>query len=162
MSWITTSRMLCKIRIAMGHRGSIYRLHQLVEIDDVLIGGQHTGGKRKRGAERKAPILVAVENHGKCAGFRDQSRNGIAICQTISRAQSIRVHSDALPSPAEISKTQNHVSRLTPSNKASEWLPWIHIAIMDNFKTFLLGLITAYRQDIYKSISTNLTAGLTE
>jgi len=71
VSWITASRMLRKIRIAIGHRDSIYRLHELIEIDDALIGGHHTEGKRGRGAERKAPtsILVVVENRGKCAGF---------------------------------------------------------------------------------------------
>lgn len=31
--------MLRKIRIAMGHRDSIYRLEELIEIDDALIGG---------------------------------------------------------------------------------------------------------------------------
>ena len=86
VSWITASPMLRKIRIAMGHRNSICRLHELIEIDDALTGGRHTGGKRGQGAARKAPILVAVENRGKCAGFRDQSKNGIAICQTTSCA----------------------------------------------------------------------------
>ena len=38
VSWITASRMLRKIRIAMGHRDSIYRLHDLIEIDDAFGG----------------------------------------------------------------------------------------------------------------------------
>ena len=33
VSWITASRMLRKIRIAMGHRDSLYRLYDLIEID---------------------------------------------------------------------------------------------------------------------------------
>lgn len=49
VSWITASRMLRKIRIVMGHRDSIYRLHDLIEyvellsrhlIDDALVGGR--------------------------------------------------------------------------------------------------------------------------
>ncbi|SER79049.1 ISXO2-like transposase domain-containing protein, partial [Nitrosomonas sp. Nm51] len=45
---------------------------------------------------------------------------------------------DALPSLAEIGKTQNHTARVTPPDKAGEWLPWIHIAI-GNLKAFLSG-----------------------
>ncbi|SER72735.1 ISXO2-like transposase domain-containing protein, partial [Nitrosomonas sp. Nm51] len=48
------------------------------------------------------------------------------------------VRSDALSSLAEIGKTQNHTARVTPPDKAGEWLPWVHIAI-GNLKTFLLG-----------------------
>jgi len=54
VSWITASRMLRKIRIAMGHRDSVYRLHDLIEIDDALVGGRRSG-KRGRGAEGKTP-----------------------------------------------------------------------------------------------------------
>jgi len=32
VSWITAHRMLRKIRIAMGHRDSVYRLHDLIEM----------------------------------------------------------------------------------------------------------------------------------
>ncbi|PTQ78661.1 hypothetical protein C8R28_10648 [Nitrosomonas ureae] len=58
VSWITASRMLRKIRIAMGHRDSIYRLEELIEIDDALIGGDRLGESVGGGAERKTPILV--------------------------------------------------------------------------------------------------------
>ena len=43
VSWLTASRMLRKIRIAMGHRDSVYRLHDLIEIDDAFIGGRCSG-----------------------------------------------------------------------------------------------------------------------
>lgn len=144
VSWITSSRMLRKIRIAMGHRDSIYRLEELIEIDDALIGGRQTGGKRGRGAERKTPVLVAVENRGKRAGFiAMQQVSGIrreAVSQFVKRHLSPdqRVRSDALPSLAEIGKTQNHDARVTPPHKAGEWLPWVHVAI-GNLKAFLLG-----------------------
>lgn len=69
VSWIMASRMLRKIRIAMGHRDSVYRLHELIEIDDALVGGRHSGGKRGRGAGGKTPVLVAIENRDKRAGF---------------------------------------------------------------------------------------------
>ena len=68
ISWITASRMLRKIRVAMGHRDSLYRLQDLIEIDDALVGGRRSG-KRGRGAEGKSPVLVAVENRGQRAGY---------------------------------------------------------------------------------------------
>ena len=71
------------------------------------------------------------------------------------------VRSDALPSLAQIGKTQNHAPRVTPPNKAGEWLPWVHIAI-GNLKRFCSEPITAYRQGICKSILTNFAIVLTE
>jgi transposase-like protein len=68
ISWISASRMLRKIRIAMGHRDSSYRLQDLVEINDALIGGRRIG-KRRSGAEGKSPVLVVVENRGQRAGY---------------------------------------------------------------------------------------------
>jgi len=68
ISWITASRMLRKIRIAMGHRDSLYSLQDLIEIDDALVGGRRSG-KRGRGTEGKPPVLVAVENRGQRAGY---------------------------------------------------------------------------------------------
>ena len=136
--------MLRKIRIAMGHRDSIYRLHELIEIDDTLIGGRHTGGKRGRGAEGKTSVLVAVENREKRAGFiamqQVSSVNRETVSQFVKRHLSPDqcVRSDALPSLAEIGRTQNHAARVTPPDKAGEWLPWAHIAI-GNLKAFLLG-----------------------
>lgn len=61
VSWLTSHRILRKIRIAMGHWDSVYRLHDLVEIDDALVSGRKPG-KRGRGAKGKVPALVAVEN----------------------------------------------------------------------------------------------------
>jgi hypothetical protein len=48
------------------------------------------------------------------------------------------VRSDALASLVKISKTQAHTARVTPPDKAGEWLLWVHIAI-GNHKAFLLG-----------------------
>ena len=60
--------MLLKIPIAMGHRDSIYRLHDRIEIGAALVGGRRSG-KRGRGAERKVPVLVAIANRDARAGF---------------------------------------------------------------------------------------------
>jgi len=66
---ITAHRMLRHMRRAMGDRDRLYRVEGLVELDDAFVGGRRSGGKSGRGAEGKTPILVAVENQGKKAGF---------------------------------------------------------------------------------------------
>ena len=143
VSWITASRMLRKIRIAMGHRDSIYRLHDLIEIDDALVGGRRSG-KRGRGAEGKTPVLVAIENRDKRAGFIAMQQVSAVTRETVAQfvqrhlPPSQLVRSDALASLVEIGKTQHHAARVTPLGKAGEWLPWVHIAI-GNLKAFLLG-----------------------
>jgi hypothetical protein len=57
VSWLTARLMLRKIRTAMAHRDSIYRLQNLIEFDDTYIGGKHAG-KRGRGAEGKKLFLL--------------------------------------------------------------------------------------------------------
>ena len=143
VSWISASRMLRKIRISMGHRDSVYRLHDLVEIDDALVGGRKSG-KRGRGAEGKVPVLVAVENRETGAGFIAMQQVPAVTRETV--AEFVRCHlppsqlvrSDALAALRTIGKTQHHVVRVTPPEKAGEWLPWVHVAI-GNLKAFLLG-----------------------
>ena len=68
VSWPTARNLLKKIRTAMSHRDSIYRLQNLIELDDTYVGGKKAG-KRGRGAEGKKPVLVAVEKRGRKAGF---------------------------------------------------------------------------------------------
>ena len=115
VSWLTASRMLRKIRIAMGHRDSLYRLHDLIEIDDAFVGGRRSG-KRGRGAEGKSPVLVAVENRDKRAGFIAMRQVGAVTKESVAKF------------------VQHHL----PPDQAGEWLPWVHIAI-GNLKAFLLG-----------------------
>lgn len=144
VSWLTASRMLRKIRTAMGHRDSMYRLTELIEVDDALVGGRRSGGKRGRGAEGKTPVLVAVENRGERAGFvAMQSVDALNqhtvhdfVVRRVAAGQQVR--SDALGALNSIAHTQQHEPRVTPPDQAGEWLPWVHIAI-GNLKTFLLG-----------------------
>lgn len=143
VSWITAHRMLRKIRIAMGHRDSVYRLHDLVEIDDALVGGRRPG-KRGRGAAGKVPVLVAVENRDSGAGFIAMQQVPAVTRETVAGfvkghlPPSQWVRSDKLAALGAIGKTQHHAARVTPPDKAGEWLPWVHVAI-SNLKAFLLG-----------------------
>jgi hypothetical protein len=60
--------MLMKVRAAMGHRHSLYRLSGTIELDDAFVGGKHKG-KRGRGAQGNPPVIIACVNKHKKAGF---------------------------------------------------------------------------------------------
>ncbi len=144
VSWPTARSMLKKIRIAMAHRDSLYRLFdELIELDDTYVGGKKSG-KRGRGAKGKKPILVAVENRGKTAGFvamkAVETVSGEAIKSFLERHlnHGQQVRTDALPAMNIVNKTHQHDKKVTPPEEASSWLPLVHIVI-GNMKTFLNG-----------------------
>ncbi len=143
LSWRTANKMLRKLRTAMGHQDSLYRLRGVVELDDALVGGKRAG-KRGRGAAGKTPIIVACEHNDGKPGFvvlqavtninhetvRQFARRHLDLGQT--------VRTDALPALNTLTESQHQVAKVTPPEQACEWLPWVHIVI-SNFKTFILG-----------------------
>jgi transposase-like protein len=143
VNWKTARLMLTKVRAAMGHRDSLYRLSGTIELDDAFVGGKHKG-KRGRGAEGKTPVIVACENKHKKAGFIAMKAVKNVNFETVKEFVSHHllanqhVRTDAYPALNIIDKTQQHEPRVTPSEKVDEWLPWVHIAI-GHLKTFLLG-----------------------
>ena len=143
VNWKTARLMLTKVRAAMGHRDSLYRLSGTIELDDAFVGGKHKG-KRGRGAERKTPVIIACENKHKKAGFIAMKAVKNVNFKTVEEFVSHHlladqhVRTDAYSALNIIDKTQQHEPRVTPSEKVDEWLPWVHIAI-GNLKTFLLG-----------------------
>ncbi|MEE9425442.1 MAG: IS1595 family transposase [Methylococcales bacterium] len=66
-SYRTTWTRLHKLRRAMVRPGRD-RLHGNVEVDESLLGGITSDGKRGRGAEKKELVVIAVEMH-KPKGF---------------------------------------------------------------------------------------------
>jgi transposase-like protein/ribosomal protein L37AE/L43A len=143
VSWPTAQSILLKIRTAMAHRDSIYRLGRLIEFDDTYVGGKRTG-KRGRGAAGKRPVLVAVETKGNTAGFvameavdsvsKDTVRQFLA--KHLKPSQTVKT--DALPALNAVNETQTHEKKVTPPEEASQWLPLVHI-IIGNMKTFING-----------------------
>lgn len=93
----------------MGHRDSIYRLQDLIEIDDALVGGRRSE-KRGRGAEGKMPVLVAIENRSKRAGFIAMQQVCAVTHETVARFVQCHlppgqlVRSDALASLTEMAE----------------------------------------------------------
>jgi transposase-like protein len=144
VSWPTARNVLKKIRTAMAHRDSMYGLfNELIELDDAYIGGKKPG-KRGRGAKGKKPILVAVENEGKKAGFvaieAVENVSGKNVQDFLQRHVKERQHvrTDALPAMNIIDQIHEHEKKVTPSEEASSWLPLVHIVI-GNLKKFLNG-----------------------
>ena len=143
VSWPTAHNMLRKIRTAMGHRDSIYRLENFIEMDDALVGGKKPG-KRGRGAQGKKPIMVAVENRGSRAGFMAAKAVNTINKDTVREfikchfktGQTVRT--DAFPSLNSISEMHKHDKKVTPAHEAKKWLPLVHIMI-GNLKKFLNG-----------------------
>jgi len=143
VSWITARNMLRKIRKAMADRDSIYRLANLIEFDDTLVGGKRAG-KRGRGAAGKRPVLVAVETREKGAGFVamqavDSVNKGTVrqfLAKHLKDGQTVKT--DALSALNAVGETQEHQKKVTPPEQASVWLPMVHIMI-GNLKTFING-----------------------
>lgn len=143
VNWRTARLILTKVRTAMGHRDSLYRLSGTIELDDAFVGGKHKG-KRGRGAQGKTAVIIACENRQKKAGFiamkAVDSVNFKSVEDFVTHhllaGQNVRT--DAFRGLNIINKTQQHEPKVTPSDKVDEWLPWVHIAI-GNLKAFLLG-----------------------
>jgi transposase-like protein len=143
VSWPTARNMLKKIRTAMAHRDSLYRLEQVIEFDDTYVGGKRPG-KRGRGAAGKKPVLVAVETRGKKVGFMAMEAVETVSKKTVREFLRYRlkpgqtVRTDAFPALNSVKETQLHQKKVTPAEKASSWLPRVHMMI-GNMKKFLNG-----------------------
>lgn len=144
VSWPTARNVLKKIRTAMAHRDSMYRLvNELIECDDAYIGGKKPG-KRGRGAKGKKPIVVAVENKGNKAGFvameAVENLCGKEIKRFLDRhlEKGQPVRTDAFRAMNIINETYKHEKKVAPAQEGASWLPLVHIVI-GNLKKFLNG-----------------------
>ena len=143
VSWITARNMLRKIRKAMAHRDSIYRLANLIELDDTFVGGKRAG-KRGRGAEGKQPVLVAVETREKGAGFVAMQTVDHVCKESVRRFLARHLHpgqavkTDAFPALNAVNEQHEHLKKVTRPKEANVWLPLVHIMI-GNMKKFING-----------------------
>lgn len=127
----------------MAHRDSIYRLGNLIELDDTFVGGKRAG-KRGRGAEGKRPVLVAVETREKGAGFVAMQTVDHVCKESVRQFLARNLHpgqtvkTDALPALNAVNEQHEHRKKVTPSEEANVWLPLVHIMI-GNMKKFING-----------------------
>ena len=143
VTWRSAFRMLRKLRTAMGHRDTLYRLTQIIEFDDAFLGGKRPG-KRGRGAAGKTSVLIACENREGKPGFVAMEAVAAVTKQSVADFAQRRirpkqpVRSDALAALNGLTPHVIHIKQVTPPEQAKSWLPWVHIVIA-NLKRFLLG-----------------------
>jgi len=83
VQWRTAYTMLRTLRAAMAARDRLYRLTELVEVDDAYIGANKTGKARRGGG--RTPVLVAIEK-------TDEGKPGfvaIEVLDSLTKAQII-------------------------------------------------------------------------
>lgn len=135
-----------KIRKAMADRDAPYKLAGLIEMDDAYFGAPRSG-KRGRGAEGKAKVVVAVESRGDKAGFATMCRVDKVSRDEID--QKVRAHldqgcvvrTDGWRAYAVLDSAQSkHEPVIVGSGKnAIKVLPWVH-TLIGNIKGNIRGV----------------------
>lgn len=140
--------MAHKIRKALADRDAKYKLAGIIEMDDSYFGERKAKGKRGRGANKKAKVIVSVkldvkEENPIFAAMnvvpRIDKPNIAATAKNKIEAGST-VKTDAWPAYDAIKEQGfDHFKLVIGDPKmASEYLPWVHILI-SNCKSLLRG-----------------------
>lgn len=140
--------MAHKIRKALAERDAKYKLGGLIEMDDAYFGECRVSGKRGRGAEKKAKVIVSVklDDWGEYPRFANMSvvehldKEQVAGVATNQINEGSTVKTDGFRSYHVLKeKGFIHQQKIlqTPEN-ASKYLPWVHILI-SNCKAVLRG-----------------------
>ena len=141
--YATAWLMIHKIRKAMRDRDSLYRLSDLIEMDDSYFGGA-TSGKRGRGAANKSIVLVAVENRGTAPRYAAmevaESMESKHLKDFVFRhiGDEHTIKTDGYSSYTTLDGTFNHLGEIIKPQDAMKKLPWVHILI-GNAKSFIRG-----------------------
>lgn len=121
----------------------MYLLENLIEFNDTSIDKKRAE-KRRRDAEGKNPILIAVETRKKSAGFIDMHTFDTVAKAAVNPFFAFHlkpdqnVQTDALPALNAVAREHVHEKQVTPPKEASEWLPLVHIMI-GNMKKLING-----------------------
>jgi len=138
-----------KIRAAMRHRDSRYKLAGLIELDDASFGHKFTKQRnrspRPRGTEKAVRVMVSTTNEGKpkFAKMTVAEYPGVLQAQKMARDQLepnqvIRTDGGvSFPALKELGFGHDPHPAMTPL-QMDRFLPWVHTVIA-NAKRFLLG-----------------------
>lgn len=137
--------MLQKIRRAMRHRDSNYKLAGVVEMDDSFFGGAKQGGDKRGRGSSKTTVIVEASTNGEALGYAKMTMvdnvDGKAIYALVKediRGNQI-VKTDGFRAYNVVGKSgHKHRRELVKGKKAHEVLKWTHILI-SNAKAFILG-----------------------
>lgn len=139
--------MAHKIRKALADRDARYKLGGLIEMDDGYFGERDVSGKRGRGAEKKAKVMVSVKlDEWESPLFANMTvvehinKQEVAHVAAQNIEQDSTVKTDGFPS-YNVLKEQGFTHQkeiLHDPENASKFLPWVHILI-SNCKAILRG-----------------------
>ncbi len=146
-SYPTAWVLLHKVRSALSEAGG-FLLTGDVEVDETYVGGREKGrrGGRQRGS-RKAIVLAAIENRGRCAGalrlglVEDVSGEQLGgFVEDVIDPLRATVLTDAWQGYAGLPRRgfRHHSETQGRPDRAAELLPWAH-TIFSNLKTWLRG-----------------------
>lgn len=160
--------LMHKIRLAMGLRDEKYKMDGNVEMDDAFITvvksmklgnktkSKESPGKRGRGAERKATILVMASSepvkkkrknrpgtfpkYFKMIVAEDLTKGTVnGLVRRYVKLRS-RVKTDGYRCYSDLKIfMKEHIRKVIPANQAHIELPWAHVCI-GNFKRYIDGI----------------------
>lgn len=140
----TAFQLLHKIRSALVSPGR-ETLRGTVEVDEVLIGGVHSGGQRGRSTEKKTLVVGAVEaRHGKGRRKRVAGRIRLRVIPNANSATLLAFLQDHVQAKSRV-LTDGHLGYRGASDKGYDHraetaalLPLVH-RLFANLKTWLRG-----------------------
>ena len=142
-----------KLMQAMAERETEYSLVGQVQVDDVYLGGELTGGKAGRGSENKVPFVAAVslnaEGHPldtKMAPVPGFTLKAIANWATADLAPGCIVTSDGLACFAGVTEAGCQHQAVIVGTRKPEDVPefsWVN-TVLGNLKTSFGGAYHAF------------------
>ena len=158
VSYPTAWMMHHKIMQAMVERERKYTLSGYIQIDDVYLGGERSGGKVGRGSENKVPFIAAVSVtpegqpiHLKLSPISGFTRKAIAQWAHDTLDPNSWVLSDGLPGFNGVIEAHCHHQVQVVAGRKPHDLPdfkWVN-TLIGNVKTSLSGAYHSFRFNKY-------------
>jgi transposase-like protein len=122
------------------------RLSGVIEVDETYLGGSESGGKRGRGTENKALVVIAVECEGKRLGrvrtriITDASWEspGVFVRENISKSSTVITDGWPACSKLEAEGYCHEIYTQSGAVQAEETLSHVHL-VVSLLKRWLLG-----------------------
>jgi transposase-like protein len=147
ISYRSALYMTHKIRTAMVTQDAQYKLAGLIEMDDSYFGGKKFPGKRGRGSENKATVIVAVQqSEDKQPQFTNMIQLENLEEQNIKRTLNEHITKKSIIttdgySSYKVLKKYDYIHKplvICDPKQAHKLLPWVHI-MMANVKGNIRG-----------------------
>ena len=159
--------MVQKLRLAMGERDSMYKLDEVVELDEGFfestqeaqadeLTGKKAAKKRGRGSQKQTKVLVMTSTkegkptrkNQKPSKLRYVKRMVVEDLKAATIEQEVErniksdstVKTDGFRSYSNLkNKVKEHQQQVVPAKQADKILPWVH-TVISNAKRQLLGI----------------------